>query len=131
MFGVNLLGDSRPAHGELLMACARHGVGVIATKPFAGGTLLVANGRSTGISPLQCLSYALSQPAVTTTVPGARNAQQLREILRYSEATPEERDYRPALANIHTYLAGTCVYCNHCLPCPQGIDIGNTLMMAD
>jgi hypothetical protein len=131
MFGVNLLCEDRPAHGELLQACARRGVGVVAMKPFAGGTLLVASGRPTGISPVQCLSYTLSRPAVATTVPGARNAQQMREVLRYSEARPEERDYRPALANIHSYLAGTCVFCNHCLPCPQGIDIGNTLMMAD
>jgi len=28
-------------------------------------------------------------------------------------------------------LKGSCVYCNHCLPCPVGIDIGMTIRLAD
>jgi predicted aldo/keto reductase-like oxidoreductase len=25
----------------------------------------------------------------------------------------------------HRYTQGTCIYCNHCQPCPSGIDIGS------
>ncbi len=130
MFGVNLVGHSDESHQALYRACAEKDVGLVAMKPFFGGTLLVADGKPTGITPLQCLGYTLSQP-VSTAVPGFRNLRQLREIVRYPEADEAERDFRSVLDNIHTHLAGTCVYCNHCLPCPQGIDVGNTIMMAD
>jgi len=35
-----------------------------------------------------------------------------------------EKAYRSVIANIHDVLAGQCVYCHHCLPCPQDIEIG-------
>ncbi|MCK4298061.1 MAG: 4Fe-4S dicluster domain-containing protein, partial [Planctomycetes bacterium] len=27
----------------------------------------------------------------------------------------------------HEVEEGTCVYCNHCLPCPVGINVGETI----
>ncbi len=27
------------------------------------------------------------------------------------------------------YITGECVYCNHCLPCPSSIDIGQTIRL--
>jgi predicted aldo/keto reductase-like oxidoreductase len=35
------------------------------------------------------------------------------------------------VANLHDYLAGQCVYCQHCLPCPQGIEVGWVLWYVD
>ena len=36
-----------------------------------------------------------------------------------------------ALAGRHQSLAGHCVYCDHCMPCPEGIAIGTTIMLGD
>ena len=84
--------------GELYQACVKHGVGLVAMKPYSGGGLL---GKSTGITPTQCLAYVLSQP-VSTTVPGVSNVEHLRAALHYLEATDEEKDYRSAVANLPT-----------------------------
>jgi predicted aldo/keto reductase-like oxidoreductase len=72
---------------------------------------------------VQCLHYALSQP-LSTVVPGVRNADEMQATLRYLEATDAEKDYSTVSANIHELLAGQCTYCQHCLPCPQGIEMG-------
>lgn len=38
-------------------------------------------------------SHALDRPAVLTVLPGVRNLADLRTVLRYVSAAPEERDY--------------------------------------
>ena len=123
MFPINLIGHDDDEIRTLYQACVDNDVGLVAMKPYHGGTLFSADGKPSGITPTQCLSYVLSLP-VSTTVPGVKNAEELRATLHYLEATNEEKDYRSVIANIHDYLAGQCVLCNHCLPCPQGIDIG-------
>jgi predicted aldo/keto reductase-like oxidoreductase len=130
MFGVNLIGHDDAPHQELYRACAEHEIGLVAMKPYFGGTLLTLDGAPTGITPAQCLSYVLSLP-VSVAVPGAKDAPEFRAALRYVDATEAERDFRPALESIHQRLAGHCVYCNHCLPCPVGINIGSTILAAD
>jgi predicted aldo/keto reductase-like oxidoreductase len=129
MFGINML-----RHGEeekvLIQACVDRGVGLVVMKPYFGGTLLFVDGQPTPNTPTQCLAYVLSLP-VSTTVPGVKNAAEMRATLRYCQATEAEKDYRPALANVHQYLEGHCVYCNHCLPCPQDINIATTILSTD
>ena len=123
MFPVNLYqhhGD--PERAALLEACAERGVGVVAMKPYYGGRLLTTEGRPTGITSAQCLHYVLSQPVVTA-VPGARNADQMRQTLGYLEASSEERQFAPLHDELVERLRGQCVGCKHCLPCPQEIDI--------
>ena len=44
-------------------------------------------------------------------------------------ATDEEKDYVSILGDFQKDLEGTCVYCNHCLPCPSRIDVGATLRL--
>lgn len=39
-------------------------------------------------------------------------------------ATDEEKDYSVIGSFTADTISGTCVYCNHCQPCPAGIDIG-------
>ena len=63
-------------------------------------------------------------------VPGVRNLEELRAALAYLEASEEERDFSAVLADVAGGEAGICVYCNHCLPCPVGINIGETLRLA-
>jgi predicted aldo/keto reductase-like oxidoreductase len=123
MFPINLLGHDDEEVTVLHQACAERDVGLVAMKVYNGGTLLSIRGEPSGITPVQCLHYALSQP-VATVVPGARNADEMRAALRYLEATDAEKDYSSIPANIHELLAGQCTYCQHCLPCPQGIEVG-------
>jgi len=105
-------------------------VGLVAMKPYHGGTLLSLGDKPSGITPAQCLSYVFSQP-VSTAVPGPRTVQEWQAALRYPEATDEERDYRPVVENLHDHLEGQCTYCDHCLPCPEGIRIGALIWLAD
>jgi predicted aldo/keto reductase-like oxidoreductase len=130
MFPVNLLAHGEEGDSALHAACAAQRVGLVAMKVYFGGTLLFVDGKPTPITPAQCLAYVLSLP-VTTTVPGVKTAEELRQTLHYGEATDEEKDYRPALANVHQVLEGHCVYCRHCLPCPVEIPIDWVILLTD
>ncbi len=130
---------------ELYMACFDKGIGLIAMKVYAGGTLLergrfigdasrapeIRSAMSIALSETQCLSYALSQPGVSTTVPGCANLDEIKAALSYLDASAEEKDYHSIDSNALWKLAGGCVYCNHCLPCPEGINIGHMLKLLD
>jgi len=128
MFPVNLYqhyGDQERM--ALLETCTEHQVGVVGMKPYYGGRLLTTEGHPTGITPAQCLHYVLSQPVVTT-VPGARNADQMRQTLGYVEASTEERQFAPLHDELTERLRGQCVGCLHCLPCPQEIHIPGVIL---
>lgn len=130
MFPVNLAWDFTPGRKEVLQACDGKRVGVVGMKIFAGGRLFQKK-KAITVDPIQCVSYVLSQPGVATTVPGVRNGRQLRDALRFLEATDEEKDFGAIIGNFQENLRGNCVYCNHCLPCPVGIDIGRVIHMVD
>jgi predicted aldo/keto reductase-like oxidoreductase len=127
MYGVNLVHHDNAETERLLQTCAERNVGVVAMKPYYGGALLNYDGRPTSITPVQCLAYTLSRP-VATAIPGVRNVEELRATLRYLEAGAAERDWRAAIPHMHQGLAGHCVRCNHCLPCPADIDVGRTIL---
>lgn len=121
MHPINMAGHVEPGRRELFRSCAATKVGLVGMKPFKGGDLLGS------ASPVQCLSYALSQPGVATVVPGVKNTGELKAALRYLNATTEERDFSTALVEASGTEKGACTYCNHCLPCPVGINVGETL----
>jgi predicted aldo/keto reductase-like oxidoreductase len=127
MYGVNMVRQGNPDLERLYQACAEREIGLVAMKPYYGGALLNYNGRPTSIAPSQCLAYTLSRP-VATTVPGVKNVEELRATLHYLEADKDERDWQAALPLMHKELAGQCTRCNHCLPCPSNLDIGNTIL---
>lgn len=146
MFQVNMATHAVPGKKELLQACAAHGVGVVAMKPYGGGRLLsrgrtihvgkrqgsgeaFALHKNRAITPVHCLAYTLAQTGVCTAVPGCANLEQMQAALAYCQATEEEKDFSPILTDFQHYVTGECVYCNHCLPCPSHIDIGRTLRM--
>jgi hypothetical protein len=148
MFPINLTGHAVPGKRDLLRACAARGVAVVAMKPYAGGSLLqgprtVSMGRyyrggatlkmrkPDAITPVRCLAYALAQMSVVTAVPGCANVNELHAALAYADAGAEARDFSALLAEFEQYVSGECVYCNHCLPCPAHIDIGQTLRLLD
>ena len=130
MFPLNLAWDVVPGREKILRACAEEEVGLVAMKVFAGGRIFrKKEGKS--LTPVQCLHYALSQTGVSSAVPGVRSLYQLRETLRYLDATREDKDFSSVVRDFQEDLQGNCVYCNHCLPCPVGIDIGRTIQKLD
>ena len=111
---------------ELFRRCEKDGIGISVMKPFHGGKLLDAKTSPfhTALSRYQCLQYALDRPGVLTVVPGVRGLADLRELLGFADCASEERDYSVIGKFTVQKAHGSCVYCNHCQPCPAGIDIG-------
>ena len=95
-------------------------------KPFSGGQLLDEKTSPFGrkLTKIQCMQYALDRPGVLTVLPGIRGMDDLKEILKYTEATAEEKDYSIIGEFAPVDVTGKCVYCNHCMPCPMKLDIG-------
>jgi predicted aldo/keto reductase-like oxidoreductase len=54
---------------------------------------------------------------------GCQSRGQVEEAVSYLTVNPAELDYTEAISGMSKEFRGTCVYCNHCLPCPVGIDI--------
>jgi predicted aldo/keto reductase-like oxidoreductase len=119
------------ARQALYHACAAQNVAVVAMKPYAAGVLFRENPSSIILTPIQCLSYALSQPAVCTVVPGCKNVAEMQAALAFLDATDEEKDFSAIDSNPMWKLKGNCMYCNHCLPCPVSIDIGTLTKIVD
>lgn len=110
----------------LFQRCAREGVGISVMKPFFAGQLLSADQSPFGVALThnQCLQYAIDRPGVLVAVPGVQTMEHLNQVLKFLTATDEEKDYSIIGTFTADTISGTCVYCNHCQPCPAGIDIG-------
>lgn len=135
MFSINPGYDYR--HGEyaigsvderaaLYRRCEADGVGISVMKAFSGGQLLNAQTSPFGkaLTEYQCIQYALDKPGVLTVLPGIRDRADLRRILGFLNAAAEEKDYSILGSFAPQDAAGKCVYCNHCQPCPAGLDVG-------
>ena len=111
---------------ELFRRCQREGVGISVMKPFFASRLLSADQSPFGaaLTRSQCLQYAIDRPGVLVVVPGVQTMEHLDQILEFLTATDEEKDYSVIGTFTADTVTGTCVYCNHCQPCPAGIDIG-------
>lgn len=111
---------------DLFQRCAREGVGISVMKPFFAGQLLSAAQSPFGVALThsQCLQYALDRPGVLSAVPGVQTMAHLDQLLAFLTATEEEKDYSVVGTFTADTISDTCVYCNHCQPCPAGIDIG-------
>ena len=117
---------------DLYHDCAARSVCIVAMKPYAAGWLFTkGNPSSIVLTPVQCLSYALSQPGVGTVVPGCRTANEVKTALVYLETDDKEKDFSAIDTNSTWKLQGSCMYCNHCLPCPVSIDIAAVTRLAD
>ena len=110
----------------LYRRCEAEGVGISVMKAFSGGQLLNAKTSPFGqaLTEYQCIQYALDKPGVLTVLPGVRNQADLQRVLGFLDASPEERDYSVLGTFAPKDVAGVCVYCNHCQPCPAGLDVG-------
>ena len=135
MFSINPAYDYQ--HGEfaigsasermkLYQRCEAEGIGISVMKPYSAGQLLSDQTSPFGraLTKVQCLQYALDKPGVLTVLPGIRNLEDMQEALSWLDASPEERDYSVLGTFTPRDVTGTCVYCNHCAPCPAGLNIG-------
>lgn len=111
---------------ELYRYCEKEGIGISVMKPFSGGQLLSAGTSPFGIalSQYQCIQYALDKPGVLTVLPGIRNVADVKKLLGFFDAGAEEKDYSAIASFTPQDAAGSCVYCNHCQPCPAGLNVG-------
>ena len=135
MFSINPAydyGHGEYANGEvderemIYRRCQKEGVGISVMKPFSGGQLLDGATSPFGqpLTIYQCLRYVLDKPGVLVALPGAANSRQVEELLEYENKSEEELDYSLIAGKAPQRAIGRCVYCNHCKPCPMGIDIG-------
>ena len=118
--------NMNPEREGFYETCQRLGIGITVMKCFGGGDLLDAKLSPAGaaLTVNQCIHYALTRPAVATVLVGAHSTAQFRDALAYEEADESERDYAAAFASFpRINWSGHCMYCSHCAPCPQKIDV--------
>lgn len=115
-----------PERAELYKLCEQHNVGLTVMKGFAGGRLFDAKRSPFGVAltPVQCIHYCLTRPAVATVLCGFDSEEQVEQACAYETAAESMKDYATALANAPKHaFSGQCTYCGHCKPCPKDIDI--------
>lgn len=119
---------------RLYQTCAVKGVAITVMKAFAGGVLLDVKKSpfKVALTPIQCLHYALTRPAVSAVMAGCFSPEQVREAVRYCDCAEQEKDYAITLSTAprHSYR-GQCMYCGHCAPCIVGIDIAAVFKYLD
>lgn len=120
------LGGISKERSELYKLCENNDVGITVMKGYAGGRLFneKASPFKVKLTPVMCLHYALTRPAVKSVMVGFDTVNQVDEAVYYEKATSDEKDYATVLASAlkHSY-GGECTYCGHCKPCPKDIDI--------
>jgi len=120
MFGLN------PQRAELYETCANNGTALTVMKGFAGGNLLDSETSPFGVAltPVQCIHYCLEQKGVSSIFVGVKTVDELKESLKYCDATESEKEYAETLKNAPKHsFEGQCTYCGHCAPCASEIDI--------
>lgn len=113
--------------------CAKMGVGITVMKSLAAGCLLDPADSPFGkaMTVAQCVQYALDRPAVASVLVGCKNLEEVKVFAAFPQHTAAEKDYHDILAAINTGGRKSCMYCNHCLPCPMHIDIAETTRLLD
>lgn len=110
---------------ELYRRCEAEGVGISVMKVFSGGQLLSEKTSPFGkaLTEAQCIQYALDKPGVLTVLPGVRKKAEVERLLQYFTATEVQKDYSLIAGMAPEEATGKCVYCNHCQPCPGGLEV--------
>lgn len=116
--------DAERAH--LYQVCEQNDVGITVMKGFAGGRLFDEKRSPFGVklTPVQCIHYALTRPAVCSILCGYDTKEQVDDAVAYETASDEAKDYASVIAGapLHSYR-GACTYCGHCKPCVVNLDI--------
>lgn len=110
----------------LYRRCEAEGVGISVMKAFSSGQLLDEKTSPFGkaLTEYQCIQYALDKPGVLTVLPGIRGLEDIKKVLGFTQASPEEKDYSMISSFTPKEMDGIYVYCNHCQPCPAGLNVG-------
>lgn len=119
---------------ELYRACEEQGVGITVMKGLGAGVLLDEARSPFGVALTvpQCIHYALSRPAVASVMAGLQSTSEVEAALACETLPESELDYSHVLAGRPRFsLAGHCMYCNHCHPCPAHIDIARVNQYLD
>ena len=123
-----------PDRAQLYRTCERMGIAITTMKTLGAGILLRPELSPFGqaMTDYQCVAYALDRPAVASAMLGMKTTEEVSRAAAYDRAAPEERDYTGILRMAPQYHEnGACVYCNHCLPCPAGLDIARVSQYLD
>jgi predicted aldo/keto reductase-like oxidoreductase len=122
-----------PERIALYRLCEQRGVSITVMKTLGAGKL-ISKEHTPFSRPLtvgQCIHYALTRPAVVSTLIGCSSKQQVLEAVHYLDLTDEEREYSDVVKQYQGNYRGNCVYCNHCLPCPSEINIAEVNKYTD
>lgn len=120
------LSSIAPERAELYQKCENNNTAINVMKCFAGGRLFNDEDSPFGVAftPIQCIEYALTRPAVKSVFVGVKSIKELDDSLAYYEANEDERDYTKILKNAPNHsFKGQCTYCGHCAPCPVNINV--------
>ena len=114
-----------PKRARLYELCESRGVSITTMKTLGAGKLLSADQTpfAMPMTVVQCIHYALSRPAVVSTLLGCQNRAEVLEMVKYPDLSDARRDYTGVAETLRETFRGKCVYCNHCRPCPEEIDI--------
>ncbi|SHF70791.1 hypothetical protein SAMN02746089_02423 [Caldanaerobius fijiensis DSM 17918] len=115
-----------PKRDRLYRTCENAGVALTVMKGYAAGMLLSDKESpfEKALTPVQCLHYCLTRPAVASVMVGVSNTNQVLAATAYVTASNEEKDYSEVLAKApKSSFSGHCMYCGHCAPCSKKIDI--------
>lgn len=117
-----------PKRDRLYHTCENADVALTVMKTYAAGVLLSDKESpfEKALTPVQCLHYCLTRPAVASVMVGVSNTDQILSATAYVTATNKEKDYSEVLANApRSSFSGHCMYCGHCAPCSKKIDIAS------
>ena len=114
-----------PKRARLYELCASRDVSITTMKTLGAGKLLSADQTPFAVpmTVAQCIHYALSRPAVVSTLIGCKDRAEVLEAVGYLHRSDVQRDYTGVAETLRETFQGKCVYCNHCQPCPAEIDI--------
>ncbi|MCE5285780.1 MAG: aldo/keto reductase [Pelosinus sp.] len=111
---------------KLYRTCENEGVALTVMKAYAAGVLFSDKQSpfKKSMTPVQCLHYALTRPAVASVMVGVGNQAQVLAASAYFTASYKEKDYSEVLSSApKSSFSGQCMYCGHCAPCAKKIDI--------
>jgi predicted aldo/keto reductase-like oxidoreductase len=117
---------------RLYALCEEMGVGITVMKALGAGRLLRAESSPFKVPMTvdQCIHYALNRPAVSSVLIGSRSVAEIERAVAYCDASDAERDYSGIYAHMGQ-AEKSCLYCNHCLPCPKHINVAGVTRLLD
>ena len=132
-FNAEVFRGIDPKRAELYKLCSQKQIGITVMKTMGAGKLISPEHTpyAKPMTPVQCIHYVLSRPAVASALLGCKTAAEVSGVMHYFSADDAERDYSETLSTVRNDFKGSCVYCSHCQPCPAGIDIAGVIKYLD